>query len=118
MRSILYKIGFTIFLFVAFQSLVFGQTEFFVSPNGKDENNGSEESPFASLSRAKEVIKAYKVEKPDEEVTLVLKGGTYCLSEPLVFGSKESGSVERPYTIRAAEGERNWIGGAIDNFMS
>ncbi|WP_339704015.1 peptide-binding protein [Algoriphagus aquimarinus] len=113
MRSILYKIGFTIFLFVAFQSLVFGQTEFFVSPNGNDRNNGDKESPFASIKHAKEVIKAYKVEKPDEEVTLFLKGGIYYLNESLVFGSKESGSVERPYTIRAAEGEKVILSGGM-----
>lgn len=111
MRSILIKPSLLTFFIFAFQFFSSAQTQYYVSPLGKDANSGTEALPFASIHHAKEVIKTYKAEKPDEEVTLVLKGGTYYLSESLVFGSKESGSTERPYTIRAAEGEKVILSG-------
>ncbi|PZX48295.1 peptide-binding protein [Algoriphagus chordae] len=107
------KIPFTLVLLILLQSIAFAQREFYVSQLGNDDNRGTEESPFRSIGHAKEVIKAFKAEKPAEKVTLILRDGTYYLSEPLVFDSKESGSTDAPYTIRAAEGEKVILSGGM-----
>jgi hypothetical protein len=36
------------------------QTEFFISPNGNDQNSGSKMQPFASLERARDAIREAK----------------------------------------------------------
>ena len=50
---------------------------FYVSPNGNDKNNGSEEKPFATLERAKSAIKNINT----NSITIYLREGYYPLSE-------------------------------------
>jgi hypothetical protein len=60
--------------------------DFFVSPAGKDTNPGTKEAPFATVTRARDAARERK--KP---ATIVLRGGTYFLAEPLVFKAEDSG---------------------------
>jgi len=61
---------------------------FHVATDGNDQNDGSRNKPFATLQRAQKAARA--AQKP---VTVVLRGGTYFLSEPLVFGVADSDST-------------------------
>ncbi len=79
--------------------------DLYVSPSGKDQNDGSQSAPLASLSAAKTA--ASKVAGKDP-VTVHVADGTYYLPEPLVFTPPDSGSTAAP-VIYAAEKE----GGAI-----
>ncbi|REG81849.1 right-handed parallel beta-helix repeat-containing protein [Algoriphagus antarcticus] len=85
--------------------------EFYLSPKGSDQNSGTEGAPFASIEKAKEMVKSYKKSNPDKAFTLILSEGTYYLDQPLVFSPEESGSKDAPYTIRAAQGEKVVISG-------
>jgi hypothetical protein len=65
----------------------FGEA-FYVATNGSDQNDGSQNKPFATVQRAQQAARA--AQKP---VTIVLCGGTYFLSEPLVFTAADAGST-------------------------
>ncbi|WP_215225099.1 right-handed parallel beta-helix repeat-containing protein [Echinicola shivajiensis] len=84
---------------------------FYVSPSGSDKNAGTVESPFASITKAKAVIKDFKEENSEDQVNLILREGTYYLQEPLVFGPIESGNEAAPYIIRAEEGKEVVLSG-------
>jgi hypothetical protein len=98
-------------LLVFLQGTSLGQTLFYVSPQGSDQNTGTVKLPFASIERAKEMVKSYKNSNPNNAVTLIFLNGTYYLEEPLVFSPEESGSEDAPYMIRAAQGEKVVISG-------
>jgi len=107
------KISIPIFLLLTLSIFCQAQDgkEFHVSPQGSEQNTGTEELPFASIERAKEIVKSYRKSNPTNAVTLILSGGTYYLEEPLVFSPEESGSKEAPYILRAAQGEKVVISG-------
>ncbi len=87
--------------------------DFYVAPDGSDENPGGLEAPFATLHRAAEAVRALKAAEglPEGGVTVWLRGGTYELPEPLVLGADDGGEEGRPVTWRAYEGEECAISG-------
>jgi hypothetical protein len=75
---------------------VAGAMELYVSPAGNDQNPGSIEQPFATLTAARDAVRT--VDKKECDITVYLRGGTYVLDETLVFGLEDSapaGSVIR-----------------------
>lgn len=76
-----------------------------VSPAGDDANPGTEERPFATPRRAQSAVRELTRAGLREPVTVRLAGGTYELSEPLVFGPEDGGTAEFPVTYLAAPGE-------------
>lgn len=85
-------------------------TEFFVSPTGDDAATGSREKPFASLSRARDAVRA-SGRAGKEPVTVTVMEGTYYLPETLVFTDADSGSREAPVVYRAAPGGKAVLSG-------
>jgi hypothetical protein len=80
----------------------------YVSPDGVDSAEGTEQTPFQTLSQALEAVR----ELPDadgRDAVVVLADGVYRLTEPLAFGAGDSG-----ITIRAAEGARPVLSGGLD----
>ena len=71
--------------------------ELYVSPAGSDVNSGSAQAPLASLEGARSVIESQKL-AGREPVTVWVKGGTYHQAEPLLLGTKDSGSKKAPIT--------------------
>ena len=78
-------------LFGLFISSVFAfspfAAEFWVSPDGDDSNIGTREKPFSSvataLRKARELRRLAKVDT-NEPVRIVLRGGIYPLTSPLL----------------------------------
>ncbi|MBI2928231.1 MAG: right-handed parallel beta-helix repeat-containing protein, partial [Verrucomicrobia bacterium] len=81
---------------------------FFVSPPGDDANPGTEAEPFATLSRAQAAVRQAKGAGP---VTVFLRGGTYYLSETLVFTAEDSGTANAPVSWQAWQDEQPVISG-------
>jgi hypothetical protein len=94
----------------------------YVSPQGKDTWSGKlpapnasrTDGPFASLARARDVIReevgrhpfvARKQGGRKEPVTVQVRGGTYYLSEPVTFTPEDSGTREGPVSYAAYPGE-------------
>ncbi len=85
--------------------------DFFVSPSGSDTNSGRREQPFATLKRAKDAVRKRIVSGLDSDVTVVIRAGTYELSEPLVFGPADSGTGQHAITYGASAGEKVVVSG-------
>ena len=88
----------------------------FVSLDGNDENDGSEEHPFATLEHARDVIRQYKEQGqlPAGGVTVYLRGGTYHLSQTFELETKDSGTAEAPILYRNYPGEKVSLSGGVD----
>ena len=68
----------------------FGGTEFFVSPTGSDKNPGTKTKPFKTIAAARDAVAKVNA-KMTGDITVHLAGGTYPISEPIVFSTKDSG---------------------------
>jgi hypothetical protein len=95
-------------IFTGIFSPVYTQVQFHVSPKGSDLNNGTEQSPFQTIERAK--IEAYKTKG---DVTIFLHEATYRLSVPLIFTPKSGETKEESLTIRSCPGEKVIISGGM-----
>ena len=82
--------------------------EYFVAPEGKDANPGTESRPFATIQRAQEVVRKVAGKEP---VTVYLRQGTYYLAEPVVFGAEDSGSPNSPVVYKAYKEETVRVSG-------
>ncbi|MFC2098565.1 right-handed parallel beta-helix repeat-containing protein [Bacteroidota bacterium] len=85
----------------------------YVSSDGNDAWNGElVEKPFATIQRARDVIRELKKEAPlTKPVTVYIRGGLYELSEPLVFTPENSGTNTSPITYTAYKNEKPVISG-------
>ena len=78
--------------------------EFFVSPNGSDTNAGSKESPFKTLAKAKQAVRE-AIPGMNGDIVVTLAGGTYPVSQAIVFGPEDSSVGQYHIIYRAADGE-------------
>lgn len=103
------KLSSFLLLSLAFLSALpaFAQTTIYVSLNGDDANSGTRRKPFATIKHA--VLAARSVSGP---VSIKLYGGTYYLSEPLVFTSSDSRKKDQPLVISNFENEKAVVSGA------
>ena len=53
--------------------------EFFVSPQGSDENPGTAKAPFATFTRAQKAVRDARAAAPAEGVTVTFRSGLYSL---------------------------------------
>jgi len=90
--------------------------EIWVSPDGADANAGTRERPLASVSvalrRARELRRLADASAKNG-VRIILRGGTYPLTSPLLVRSEDSGTKASPTIIEAADGERPVLSGGI-----
>ena len=81
------------------------KADFYVSPNGNDNNPGIENAPFATLDRARLAVREVKKTRQGD-ITVGLKGGKYILRNTVVFSLKDSGEDGQKITYKAVEGEK------------
>jgi hypothetical protein len=94
---------------------------FYVAPNGNDSwsgrlavpNRSKTDGPFASLPRAQKAVREMRHAQPKTPVTVMLRRGTYYLTESLVFTPEDSGSAEAPVTFRAYQKEAVTLSGGV-----
>lgn len=84
--------------------------EIYVSPSGNDGATGTIDAPFATIARARNKADTLK---SSGQVNVFLRGGTYYLSAPVVFGPSNSGSATAPITYTAYQTETPVISGGI-----
>jgi hypothetical protein len=84
------------------------QTSIFVSPAGKDSNQGTKEKPFATIGKAQ--IEARQIKGA---VNIILRGGTYYLSQPVVITSLDSRPDNAPVIFKSFPGESVIVSGAV-----
>jgi parallel beta-helix repeat protein len=79
--------------------------DYYISPDGDDKNVGTKERPFATLSRARDVVRELKKKKQNGDITVLIRGGTYTIHETVVFGLQDSGSKNQIIAYAAYPGE-------------
>lgn len=90
-----------------------GQSEFYVSPAGKDTNKGTTvESPFATIERARDAVRQLsKADRFDGPVTVYLGGGLHRRAKGIVFTPEDSGTAQSAVTYTAYGDEKPVISG-------
>jgi hypothetical protein len=88
-------------------------SNYYVSPNGSDANNGSIEAPFKTIAHAKELLRTLPKEEKQKNITVYLRGGTHILDETVVFGLEDSGLDGYPITYAAYEDETPIISSGV-----
>ena len=78
-----------LFIGLMLDSLPVWAMEFYVSPDGNDSNPGTKAKPFATITRARDVVRQVK-KKTREPITVYLREGIYYLKETIVFGLEDS----------------------------
>ena len=78
----------------------------YVSPGGSDAASGLRlQAPVATAAKAVEIARAAR-KGSAEGYKIVLRGGTYYLSQTLAFGPEDSGTEAAPTQLVAFKGER------------
>ena len=95
-------------------------TNLYVSPQGNDAWSGTlpvvnadrSDGPFATLTHARDAIRALRTAgKPLGTVRIQLREGRYLVTEPVIFGQEDSGTVDAPVYIEAYSGEHPVLDG-------
>ena len=87
---------------------------FYVSPEGSDDNDGSKETPFATLQGAVGAVRGFRAENgiPEGGIDVVFAPGTYSINSQIVFTDRDSGEEGREIIYRAEkDGEVIFDGG-------
>jgi Right handed beta helix region len=81
--------------------------EFHVAPAGSDAAPGTDKQPFATLTRARDAVRALKQQSglPVDGVDILIHAGRYSLSQTLELTPADSGAKGRTIRYRAANGE-------------
>ena len=86
--------------------------EFFVSPSGSDSNPGSNNSPFQSLDKARQAVRA-SIPGMTGDIVVTLRGGNYPVRKTIFFGPEDSGVGAHRIIYRAATGETPVFTGGV-----
>jgi hypothetical protein len=81
--------------------------QFYIAPNGSDTNSGTKEQPFATLERARDVVRELNAARkyPIEGVTVWLRGGVYLRTHSFDLDERDSGLPDAPVVYAASPGE-------------
>ncbi len=105
-------ICFLILLIPSLGSAADTEADFYVSVSGSDSWSGrlaapnaqKNDGPFATLERARDAVRELKKQKATDLVVLV-REGTYQLTNTIVFGLEDSGDENSTITYAAYPGE-------------
>lgn len=93
-----------------------------VSTSGKDSNPGTLAHPFATLTRARDAVRAHKKAKglPPTGITVWIRGGLYQLTKAVTLDSQDSGAPGAPVTYGNYNNEKVHIvgGQAVSGFAA
>jgi hypothetical protein len=83
-----------------------GKADFYVATTGDDGNPGTQARPFRTVAQARDAIRELKrTGRFHRAITVMIRGGTYQLSESIAFTSPDSGTEKFPITYTAFPGE-------------
>ena len=88
------------------------QASYFVSPQGSDSNSGTCESPFLTITKARDVVRA-RHPAMTGDIHVYLRGGTYPLSQTIQFTNADSGRNGHYIHYQAYKDEKPELSGAL-----
>jgi hypothetical protein len=65
-----------------------GSADYYVAVDGNDANPGTLLLPFATLDKARQAVRARIASGMTDNITVMMRGGTYYLSNTLAFSSR------------------------------
>ena len=80
--------------------------DYVVAPTGSDAAVGSESAPFATLARAQKAVRQLRAGGDEGTITVLVRGGTYRLDEPVTLLPEDSGTVTGKTIYAAWPGEK------------
>ena len=81
--------------------------DFYVSPAGNDAHPGTADQPWASLTRARDAVRALRAQGPlTETIRIHVADGSYAITEPLLLTPEDSGTAQAAVIYQAADGAR------------
>jgi hypothetical protein len=86
--------------------------EFWVSTHGSDADQGTRAAPFATLGKAQQAVRRALREGPKTDIQVIVRGGTYRLTQPLELDSRDSGHGGQTVTWRASGNQKPVVSGA------
>lgn len=86
----------------------------FVSPNGNDNNPGTIDQPFATLSRAQKQVRDLLIEHLNDTLTIYLREGSYILTESFRLNEQDAGTKTYPVIYCAYNNESVSIKGGLE----
>ena len=87
---------------------LFAQANFYVSQKGNDTNKGTQVKPFASISKA-----IAEARKKSGEIVIYLMGGSFHLSQPIVFTPDDSRKKNETLIIKNFKDQKVTISSGI-----
>ena len=90
--------------------------EIWISPKGSDFNDGTRQSPKATLTSALRQAREWRRTEDNRiqgGITIYMEGGTYAFYEPVFIRPEDSGTKESPTIIRSVGGEKVILSGGI-----
>ena len=90
--------------------------DIWVSPKGNDFNDGTKQSPKATLTSALRQAREWRRtgdNRIQDGITIYMEGGTYALHEPVFIRPEDSGTKESPTVIRSISGEEAILSGGV-----
>lgn len=100
-----------ILLLLSFQLPENDLKRFYVALNGKDSNKGTIDKPFATLEAAQTAVRETIKNGNNTSIEVVVRGGTYFLSQTMEFSPEDSGPTSAPVIWKAAKGEKVVLSG-------
>lgn len=90
--------------------------EIWISPKGSDFNDGTRQSPKATLTSALRQAREWRRTEDNRiqgGITIYMEGGTYAFHEPVFIRPEDSGTKESPTVIRSVGDEKVILSGGI-----
>lgn len=90
--------------------------DIWVSPKGNDFNDGTKQSPKATLTSALRQAREWRRtgdNRIQDGITIYMEGGTYALHEPVFIRPEDSGTEKSPTVIRSISGEEAILSGGV-----
>lgn len=88
------------------------QATFYVAPDGSDAAKGTKEAPFKTIAAAQKAVRAINGSMTGD-IEVILRGGTYQLTNTLNFDEKDGGKDGHYVRYKAYEGEQPLITGGM-----
>lgn len=97
----------TIPLFTKAQS-----ANFYIASNGNDASTGRKPADaFATLQKARDVVRVYKNNHPSDTIFVNILEGDYSITEPIVLTAEDGGTQHAPVIYRAYKGKKVVLNG-------
>ena len=90
--------------------------DIWVSPRGNDQNDGTRQSPKATLTSALRQAREWRRTGDNRVlggITVYMEGGVYSLYEPVFIRTEDSGTKGAPTVIRSVRGEDAVLSGGV-----